>query len=189
MRIAISRTETRERVRQLLEDGLSVADIANRLGVSRPTVCYHKRKLGYPMNADFGRRYDWAEINRHYQMGHSARQCMNHFGCSAWAWADAVNRGDIVPRPLAMPLEELLVANKLRSRKNIKQRLLSAGLKQNRCEECGISRWRRRPLSLALHHVNGERHDNRLENLVLLCPNCHSQTPNFGSKNCRRRPE
>jgi hypothetical protein len=52
-----------------------------------------------------------------------------------------------------------------------------------------MNRWRERPLSLCLHHVNGERHDNRLENLVLLCPNCHSQTPNFGSKNCRRRPE
>ena len=59
----------------------------------------------------------------------------------------------------------------------------------DRCEQCGIARWHRRPLSLCLHHVNGERHDNRLENLVLLCPNCHSQTPNFGSKNWRRRPE
>jgi 5-methylcytosine-specific restriction endonuclease McrA len=36
--------------------------------------------------------------------------------------------------------------------------------------------------------VNGNRHDNRLENLRLLCPNCHSQTPNFGAKNWRRRP-
>ena len=40
-------------------------------------------------------------------------------------------------------------------------------------------------LSLCLHHINGDRHDNRLENLELLCPNCHSQTPNFGSKNKR----
>jgi 5-methylcytosine-specific restriction endonuclease McrA len=42
-------------------------------------------------------------------------------------------------------------------------------------------------LSLALHHVNGNKHDNRLENLALLCPNCHSQTPNFGVKNRARR--
>ena len=103
--------------------------------------------------------------------------------------ADAVTRGAIVPRPHAMPLDELLVANRSRGRNNIKLRLLAAGLKQNRCEECGITRWRKRPLSLCLHHVNGDRHDNRLENLVLLCPNCHSQTPNFGSKNWRRRPE
>ena len=100
-----------------------------------------------------------------------------------------MKRGAVVPRPQALPLEELLAADTPRGRKNIKHRLIAAGLKQNRCEECGIARWRERPLSLCLHHVNGERHDNRLENLVLLCPNCHSQTPNFGSKNCRRRPE
>ena len=67
----------------------------------------------------------------------------------------------------------------------IKQRLIAAGVKRNRCEDCGLDRWRGSPLSLSLHHVNGERHDNRLENLRLLCPNCHSQTPNFGSKNKR----
>jgi len=139
------------------------------------------------MNVDYGQRYDWAQINLHYQAGHSARQTMNRFGCSSWAWADAVNRGDIVPRPVAMPLEKLLVANKPRSRNHIKQRLLTSGIKQNRCEQCGIARWQKRPLSLCLHHVNGDGHDNRLENLVLLCPNCHSQTPNFGSKNWRRQ--
>jgi predicted HNH restriction endonuclease len=39
---------------------------------------------------------------------------------------------------------------------------------------------------MALHHINGNGHDNRLENLALLCPNCHSQTPNFGVKNIAR---
>jgi Zn finger protein HypA/HybF involved in hydrogenase expression len=85
-----------------------------------------------------------------------------------------------------MPFEELLAANQPRNRYNIKLRLLAAGIKQNRCEQCGLARWHKRPLSLSLHHVNGDRHDNRLENLQLLCPNCHSQTPNFGSRNWRR---
>ena len=88
-------------------------------------------------------------------------------------------------RPMGMPLERLLVAETPRGRWNIKQRLIGAGLKPKQCERCGIGMWRERSLSLCLHHINGDRHDNRLENLQLLCPNCHSQTPNFGSKNKR----
>jgi 5-methylcytosine-specific restriction endonuclease McrA len=65
----------------------------------------------------------------------------------------------------------------------LKLRLLSAGLKHGRCEECGLSEWRGKSLSLQLHHINGDRHDHRFENLRLLCPNCHSQTHNFGARN------
>lgn len=83
-----------------------------------------------------------------------------------------------------MALDELLITAP-RARRNIKERLITAGIKPNCCEGCGINRWRERALSLCLHHINGDRHDNRLENLQLLCPNCHSQTPNFGSKNKR----
>jgi 5-methylcytosine-specific restriction endonuclease McrA len=82
-----------------------------------------------------------------------------------------------------------LVAGRRVNRFHLKGRLLSSGLKKNRCEECGISHWREKSLSMALHHVNGDRHDNRLENLQLLCPNCHSQTPNFSGRNARRRPQ
>ena len=180
---------TREKVRGLLEEGKGVKEIARRLGLNPATITYHKAKLGYPLQRKCATRYDWSAIRAYYDAGHGRRECRERFGCSYSAFADAVTRGDIVPRPKALPLERLLVANKYRGRENIKLRLLAAGVKVNRCEECGMNRWRERPLSLCLHHVNGERHDNRLENLVLLCPNCHSQTPNFGSKNWRRRPE
>jgi 5-methylcytosine-specific restriction endonuclease McrA len=48
------------------------------------------------------------------------------------------------------------------------------------------SRMERRPLSMQLHHINGDGSDNRLENLQLLCGNCHSQTDNWGGRGIRR---
>lgn len=54
-----------------------------------------------------------------------------------------------------------------------------------RCSWCGISEWRGEPLVLHLDHVNGINNDNRLENLRLLCPNCHSQTATY----CNRARE
>lgn len=45
------------------------------------------------------------------------------------------------------------------------------------------SKWRMKPLSMQIDHVNGDRKDGRLENVRILCPNCHSQTPTFGGKN------
>ncbi|MEK6273109.1 MAG: hypothetical protein AABM42_10760 [Actinomycetota bacterium] len=102
-----------------------------------------------------------------------------------------MKRGDIVTRPKATPVEELFVAGRRRNRHHLKWRLLREGLKENRCEECGLTEWRGKPLNMALHHVNGDGHDNRLENIRFLCPNCHAQTPNYGGRNghWRRRGE
>lgn len=88
---------------------------------------------------------------------------------------------------MAAPIDRYLVKGRVVSRSHIKGRLVAEGHKKLQCEECGISSWRGRPLFLSLHHVNGDRLDNRLENLAILCPNCHTQTPNFGSLNKGRR--
>lgn len=91
----------------------------------------------------------------------------------------------MVTRPQAAPIEQILVAGRRRGRWHVKGRLLSSGLKRARCDDCGIAEWRGRPLPLELHHVNGDGDDNRLRNLRLLCPNCHSQTENWGGRGRR----
>jgi DNA-binding transcriptional ArsR family regulator len=174
--------KTRERVAAMLASGYSRGAIARHLGLSKSTVSYHARRLGAPVNALAARRYDWTAVQAYYDQGHSVRECQAVFGFSRQTWHAAAARGAITPRPHGLPLDVLLVDRTFRGRQNLKSRLLRAGLKSNRCEQCGIDRWQGRPLSMALHHVNGERQDNRIENLQLLCPNCHSQTDNFAGR-------
>ena len=51
------------------------------------------------------------------------------------------------------------------------------------CQECGISDWNGKPLTLEVDHIDGNHQNNSVTNLRLLCPNCHSQTPTFKAKN------
>lgn len=67
----------------------------------------------------------------------------------------------------------------------LKKKLIAAGIKKNECEICGISEWNHKPIACQLHHKNGNNKDNRLENLQILCPNCHSQTDSYAGKNLR----
>ena len=66
---------------------------------------------------------------------------------------------------------------------NVKKLVYRLGLKENKCECCGLTEWQGKPITCELHHINGDKTDNRLENLIILCPNCHSQTDNFRNKN------
>lgn len=80
-------------------------------------------------------------------------------------------------------LSEILVQNSTYQSAKLKNRLIKAGIKQDICEICGCSNnWNGKPLVLQLDHINGDHYDNRLENLQILCPNCHSQTETFSNK-------
>lgn len=135
--------------------------------------------------ADRRRRYDWAEVQAYYDAGHTYAECLGHFGFGPNAWTAAVRRGELRARAKTLPIARM-IARKM-ARGPIKRRLLELRLVENACSRCGISQWRGKPLTIHLDHINGIKDDWRLENLRMLCPNCHSQTPTFAGRNARAR--
>ncbi len=106
---------------------------------------------------------------------------ISHFRGRAW------NKGlRGMGKPL-IPIEKILVKDNNFQSFKLKKRLFSAKLKPEHCEKCG---WAKRStdgyLPLELDHINGDRHDNRLENLRILCPNCHSLQPTHRGRNMRK---
>ena len=62
-------------------------------------------------------------------------------------------------------------------------RLIKEGIKEHECESCGIKDWNNNPISLELDHIDGDRTNHSLDNLRILCPNCHSQTSTYRGRN------
>lgn len=81
-----------------------------------------------------------------------------------------------------LPAQYYIENNIAISSHKLKGKLIRDGLKQYCCEKCGISEWLGVKLPLELHHKDGNHYNNTLENLEILCPNCHSiQEGNSGA--------
>lgn len=102
----------------------------------------------------------------------------SHFKGQGW------NKGLKGTGTFRWKLEEILVRGSIFQSYKLKNRLFGAKIKQPKCEECGwavLSLDGRLPLEL--DHINGDSRDNRLENLRILCPNCHSLKPTHRGRN------
>lgn len=79
--------------------------------------------------------------------------------------------------------EDILKENCKHQRTVLRRYIIKNNLIPYKCAICGCTEWQGKTLSLELDHINGVNNDNRLENLRFLCPNCHSQTSTYGSRN------
>jgi len=121
-------------------------------------------------------------VGGNYRTLHSKIEKWNidtsHFTGQSW------NRGMTYNLSTRKPLSEILVENsKYMSIFKLKNRLLKEGIKEHKCEKCNLKMWLGQPIPLELNHINGNNIDHRINNLELICPNCHAQTPNYRGKN------
>ena len=83
------------------------------------------------------------------------------------------------------PLEEILVKESRYQSYKLKLRLLEEGVKAHICEGCAGKTWQDQVIPLELHHIDGDKYNNLIENIQLLCPNCHALTDNYRGRNIR----
>lgn len=95
-------------------------------------------------------------------------------------------KGISKPRSNKMNLVEYLENSKDIQTNKVRIKLLEEGYKEHRCECCGLTTWLDKPIPLELHHKDGDRTNNALENFQLLCPNCHAFTDSYRGKNSRK---
>lgn len=84
----------------------------------------------------------------------------------------------------AIPLQEIIDGKHSYYKTHyLKLRLYKDGIKKNECEVCGLNEWQGKIIQCHLDHIDGNRFNHCLENLRIICPNCHSQTDSFAGKN------
>jgi hypothetical protein len=88
--------------------------------------------------------------------------------------------------PFKKAASDFLYRGSTISSHKLKMRLLNEEIKQRVCERCRNEKWLDETIPLELHHINGDRFDNRISNLQLLCPNCHALTDNYSGRKTKR---
>ena len=149
---------TKELLSPIVSNCRSIGQVIDRLGLSRTGGTYKNLKF---------------HIKRHkISTKHFLGQGWNKFGQPDF------NNGK-------EDIKQYFNKQVKRKPNHVKSRVLTYGLKQNICEQCGIKGdkgWLGKDITIELHHIDGCRSNNDLSNLQMLCPNCHSQTHNYRNR-------
>lgn len=151
-----TRTWTDEQLIDAVKESLSISQVLSRLGLVVAGGNYKS-------------------INGHVKR---LKLDTGHFTGQTW------NRGvKHAPYKYARPLSEILVEHSTFSTSHLKKRLFKDGVFEEKCYRCNRIEWEGEPIPLELDHRNGVNTDHRIENLNVLCPNCHALTPTYRGRN------
>lgn len=173
----------REEVQRLHQQGLGTKAIAMALGVSSPTIVYHKKALGIELQKQ-DRNVDWLRVQSLLDAGISQREICKLVGIASQTLCRALN-SETVKRPeYRYTLNDLILANQGRkcSGTQLKKKIIEELGWEDKCQRCGISEWCGEPITIQVDHINGDPTNHAIDNLRFLCPNCHSQTETWGRK-------
>ena len=96
-------------------------------------------------------------------------------------------KGSAVPIVPARPLSQVLTRNRPVNTNQLRRRLIREGVLPKACSACGLAQWMGQAIPLELDHRDGDRHNQEIANLRLLCPNCHALTPTYRGRNRKGR--
>lgn len=174
---------TTETIRIMLEQGCSYNEISAKTKLTKATISYHAKKLGF---GQIRTPLDFDKLKSLYESGLSLAEAAKKAGIGKDTAAKALKKGNVTIRSNRADIEEMFIENSVIGRNAVKNRLIKEGILENKCSECGLEQnWNGKPIVMVLDHINGVNNDNRIENLRFLCPNCNSQTPTFAGRNVK----
>jgi Zn finger protein HypA/HybF involved in hydrogenase expression len=148
-------TYTEEQLREIVSSSYSIAECLKKLNIKIAGGNYSTLKERFK---------DW-DIDT------------SHFRGKGW------NKG-LKHKPVHLiPLDEILTKDSKYQSYKLKARLIKEGYKKHQCEKCLQTEWLSKPIPIELHHIDGDKYNNELSNLKILCPNCHALTDNYRGKN------
>ena len=132
--------------------------------------------------ADFCRKVGWVPRGDNYKIFH---KYVKEYGLDISHFTgQKTNIGNVLNKHRELTAKQYINNNTIIRGSTLIKKLVNEGLKEYRCEKCKNTEWLGEKIALEVHHVNGVNSDNRIENILLLCPNCHAFTDNYrGKKN------
>lgn len=134
--------------------------------------------------ADFCRKVGWQPRGDNYKIFHSYVKEYN-LDTSHFTGGNNTNFGNKNNKEKEKSVEEYIKNDIVRGTTLLKK-LIKEGIKERKCECCGNDKWLGEDIPLEIHHKDGNHYNNNLENIMLLCPNCHARTDTYKSKKLRK---